>query len=75
MSDVLTQIRYAPLTQRLVHVRLSFENSSTIQQPTSVSYSSMEAVEEMTIDLTLDPNAFLHVVSNAAVYIAMHSGT
>ena len=44
-------------------VREAFANSFTILQRTSVNYSSMADVEEMTTDLTHVQNAFQRVVS------------
>ena len=63
LSDVLIQMMYAALNQRLVPVGEASASSFTILRRISVSYSSMEAVEEMITNLTHDQNAFQHVVS------------
>ena len=62
-SAVLSVLQSVALSQSLDLARLLSVSSFTILPQTSVSYSSMEDVEEMIIDLTHDQNAFLHVVS------------
>ena len=63
LFNALTRMMCAAKNQRLVHVRVASASSFTILPQISASCSSMEAVEGMIIDLILDLNVFLHVVS------------